>query len=126
MMPMLVISMMLMTTIVMMLLVTLMVINIAFARNILGTRNLSEILAEREDIGDHMHKVLTMMMMRRRMVMMMVTTYKRFLDRKFGFNCISKSVKVSQGQYLTDMVTLCFLTKMEFIKCFTLERFTTF
>merc|ERR1712004_118884 len=25
-------------------------------RNILGTRNLSEILAEREDIGDHMHK----------------------------------------------------------------------
>ena len=27
-------------------------------RNILGTRNLSEILAEREDIGDHMHKVL--------------------------------------------------------------------
>ena len=99
---------------------------IALARNILGTRNLSEILAEREDIGDHMHKVLTMMMMRRRMVMMMVTTYKRFLDRKFGFNCISKSVKVSQGQYLTDMVTLCFLTKMEFVKCFTLERFTTF
>merc|ERR1719494_116687 len=27
-------------------------------RNILGTRNLSEILAEREDIGDHMHKSL--------------------------------------------------------------------
>ena len=77
--------MMLMATIVMMLPVILMVMMIALARNILGTRNLSEILAEREDIGDHMHKVLTMMMMRRmrRMVMMMMATYKRFLDRKF-------------------------------------------
>ena len=75
---------MLMATIAMMLLVILMVMMIALARNILGTRNLSEILAEREDIGDHMHKVLTMMMMRRRrmVMMMMMTTYKRLLDRR--------------------------------------------
>merc|ERR1719495_1037674 len=42
----------------MMLLVILMVMMITLGRNILGTRNLSEILAEREDIGDHMHKSL--------------------------------------------------------------------
>ena len=71
--------MMLTATIVMMLVVMM----IALARNILGTRNLSEILAEREDIGDHMHKVLTMMMRRRKMVMMMTTTYKRSLDNFF-------------------------------------------
>ena len=50
--------------------------SVSLCRNILGTRNLSEILAEREDIGDHMHKVFLVLTFRFK------SFYKRLLEKR--------------------------------------------